>query len=69
MTKTTQGQRVFAALKRRPLTYAGMLALHCGNSPWKRCIEHIRNHAPDWTVKREVNKRDGLVRWRAVRAG
>jgi hypothetical protein len=63
----TQGRLILAALKRRPLTYAAMLALGVGLSPWKRVKEAIR-HDPEWTIVVTTRKRDGLVEWRAVRA-
>jgi hypothetical protein len=62
--KQTQGRRVIAALKRQPLTYAGMLALGAGLSPWKRAAECL--HESEQIV-RAVGK-DGLVRWRVVAA-
>ena len=60
--KRTQGRTVIAALKRRPLTYAGMLALGAGLSPWKRAVEAL---AQGEQIVRAVGA-DGLVRWRVV---
>ena len=38
----TQGRAVIEALKKQPLTYRGMLNLGQGNSPWRRCLECLR---------------------------
>lgn len=60
----TQGRLVIAALKRRPMTYAQMLALGAGLSPWKRCTESLR--PGEMLVK--TRGADRLIRWRVVRA-
>ena len=60
--KLAQGRRVIAALKRRPHTYAEMLALGCGLSPWKRAPECLLDSEK---IIRAVGT-DDLVRWRVV---
>ena len=60
----TQGRLVIAALKRKPHTYADMLALRVGLSPWKRASECLHDHEQIIRAK----GKDGLVRWRVVAA-
>ena len=60
----TQGRLVIAALKRQPLTYAGMLALKVGNSPWKRAVECLK--PTEQIVKRK--RADGFITWRVISA-
>lgn len=65
MTKTdhtTQGRRVIAVLKRRPLTYMGMIALGISTSPWRRVTESLRTGEK---VVKSKNSRD-LTTWRVV---
>jgi hypothetical protein len=64
-TWATQGRCVIAALKRKPHTYAQMLALNVGLSPWKRVMETLRE--PEEQLIRAKGK-DGLVRWRVIAA-
>jgi hypothetical protein len=62
--KTTQGRRLIAALKRRPMTYGAMQALGISTSPQKRVAETLRED--EQIVK--AKGADGLVRWRVVAA-
>jgi hypothetical protein len=63
MHKTTQGRRLIAALKRRPMTYGAMQALGISTSPQKRIVEALA-----WDEKIVKSKgADGLVRWRVVK--
>jgi hypothetical protein len=61
--KKTQGQRIAAALRRRPLSYMQMLALGISLCPWKRCRESLQ---PDESIRKGVNC-DGLTTWAIVR--
>jgi hypothetical protein len=70
--KTTQGDTVIAALKRKPHTYAEMLAIPGGGCCcWKRAAEAIeqpRNHG--WEIKigrRWVAGHDYLTTWQVVK--
>lgn len=63
-TYATQGRLVLAALRRRPLTYAGMLALGVGLSPWKRAVESLDESRERIERKK---RRDGLITWRVVK--
>lgn len=59
----TQGRCVIEALKRKPHTYAQMLALGVSLSPWKRVGECLRHG--ESLVK--APNRQGLTTWRVVR--
>lgn len=70
--RQTQGDTVIAALKKRPLTYAEMLAIPGGGCcPWRRgaeCIAQPRHHG--WKIdigRRWVAGHDYLTTWRVVR--
>jgi hypothetical protein len=64
----TQGETVFHAARKRPLTYLDMLQLRAGLSPWKRLVEHMRAR-PDYMIRKGVRRCGGeeLVTWRVVR--
>jgi hypothetical protein len=62
--KTTQGRRLIAAMKRRPMTYGDMQALCISTSPQKRVMECLQ---PDEQIIKALGA-DGLVRWRVVSA-
>ena len=64
MEKITQGRRIIAVLKRRPLTYGDMQALGVSTSPQKRVVETL---APDEQIIKAKNGA-GLVTWRVVSA-
>lgn len=59
---TTQGRRVIAVLKRKPMTYMEMLSLGVSTSPWKRVKECLRIGEK---VCKGTNRR-GLTTWRVV---
>lgn len=70
--KQTQGDTVIEALKKRPLTYAEMLAIPGGGiCPWKRCAEALdqpRNAKYRLDIgKRWVYGPGWLKTWRVVR--
>ena len=60
--RSTQGRRIIAVLKQKPLTYAQMLRLGEGNSPWRRVEECL---APDQVIVKGQHP-SGCVTW-AVR--
>lgn len=70
--KQTQGDIVIAALKRRPHSYAEMLAIYgAGCSPWRRCVEALDQprHAK---FRLDIGKRwvaghEYLTTWRVVK--
>ena len=62
--KSTQGRRLIAALKRRPMTYGDMQALGISTSPQKRVMECLRD---DEQLLKGTDSR-GLIRWRVVAA-
>jgi hypothetical protein len=70
--KATQGDIVIAALKRKPHTYAEMLAIPGGGiCPWKRAAEGIEQYRhTGWTIKlarRWVAGHDYLTTWQVVK--
>jgi hypothetical protein len=60
----TQGRCLIGALKTKPHTYMQMLAHGISTSPWRRVLESLRE---DEQLLKTTGK-DGLVRWRVVRA-
>lgn len=62
-SKTSQGRRLIALLKRKAMTYGDMQGLGISTSPQKRIAECLRED--ERIVKARVN---GLVRWRIVAA-
>lgn len=63
-TKLSQGRRLIALLKRRPMTYMQMLALGVSTSPWRRVAEGL--HTGE-VIRKRVGA-DGLVRWSVGKA-
>lgn len=63
-TWATQGRLLVAALMRRPHTYAEMLALGAGCSPWKRLPETLKLFP---NLRIEKGEKRGLVTWRVVK--
>jgi hypothetical protein len=63
----TQGACIAHALMKRPMSYAQMLALGAGLSPWRRCAEWLRLHGDHHSLVKTTN-REGLVCWRIVKA-
>ena len=61
--RSTQGRRIIAVLKERPLTYAQMLRLGEGNSPWRRVEECL---SADEVIVKGEHQPSGCVTW-AVR--
>ena len=64
MKYLTQGRRLIALLKRRPMTYGDMQATGISTSPQKRVIETLRD---DERLIKATNGA-GLVTWRVVSA-
>lgn len=62
--KLSQGRRLIAVLKRRPMTYMQMLALGVSTSPWRRVAEGL--YAGE-VIRKRVGS-DGLVRWSVGKA-
>ena len=62
--KQTQGRRIIAALKRKPMTYLEMHRLGVSTCPHKRVSEQLRED--EQIVK--ARGTDGLVRWRVIGA-
>ncbi len=60
----SQGRRLIALLKRKPMTYGEMHATGISTSPQKRVIEKLRQ---DEVLVKIKNAR-GLVMWRVVSA-
>ena len=60
--KQTQGRRIIAHLKHRPMTYGEMQRLGISTSPQKRVVESLAED--ERIIKSRVG---GLVRWRVVR--
>ena len=58
----TQGRLIIEAIKKRPLTYMGMLKLGVSTCPWRRVSECLREN------ERLVKRADGHghVTWRVV---
>lgn len=70
--KATQGDKVIRALKRKPHTYAEMLAIPGGGiCPWKRAAEAIgQSRHCGWRIeigRRWVEGHEYLTTWRVVR--
>lgn len=62
----TQGRLILNELRKRPLTYMGMLKLGVSTSPWKRAEEALDPSREEIIrVKRPVGGRD-LVHWFCV---
>ena len=55
----TQGRRLIALLKRKPMTYMQMLSTGISTAPWKRVVETI---GPKEELIKATN-RDGLTVW------
>jgi hypothetical protein len=64
MQTNTQGRRLIAALKRRPLSYLEMNMLGISVCPQKRVVESLRDG--EQLVK--ATGPDGRLRWRVVSA-
>lgn len=61
----TQAERLFEALRRRPMTYGDMLELKVSTSPWKRVTEGLHRLKPG--EKLVKGERKGLVTYRVVK--
>lgn len=62
----TQGQRILAALRRKPHTYMQMQMLGISTSPQKRLAESLHYLKEGERIVRRVNGR-GLVEWSVQR--
>lgn len=62
----TQGQRLLAALRRKPHTYMQMQMLGISTSPQKRLAESLHYLKEGERIVRRVNGR-GLVEWSVQR--
>lgn len=64
----TQGALIVEQLKRRPLTYAEMLALGVSSCPWRRVDEWL-SRTLEWQLRKGTKAvgRRVLTTWRVVR--
>lgn len=58
--KPQQGRRLIALLKRKPMTYAQMLATGISLCPWKR-VQECLSEPKEQLIK--ATNRDGLTVW------
>jgi len=65
--KTTQAQRLYAALRRRGYTYLELLQLGVSTSPWRRLSESPHHLKPGERLERKKNAQ-GLTVLRVTRA-
>ncbi len=63
--KQTQGRKLIAMLKRKPMTYGDMQATGISTSPQKRVMEAL-DLQREQLIKSTGG--DGLIRWRVVAA-
>jgi hypothetical protein len=66
--KTTQGRRLIAALKRKPMTYGEMQRLGISTSPQKRITESLAAHEQIVKGKRWIAGSRYLTTWKVVAA-
>lgn len=63
--KTTQAQRLYAALRRKPHTTMELLALGVSVCPWRRLTEGLHYLRPGEKLLK--GERDGRVTYRVVK--